>query len=197
MTLVAVFMLAMVDGTAQQKPNLSGTWIATTEAPASIGPAPSAILGPRFSLRLTGDTLTIRRAVRDTSSEATFDLGGAEVHVKIPGRTCMADSYFIETAVWEGDAIAVTAVGSIPAGGGPPTKLRVKRLLRLTTPETLLVEGSMTQAGQPRPVGTIYRRSNDAVPSQQPARASRPHPPRSHRSAGSRARGRVLARPLS
>jgi hypothetical protein len=40
----------------------------------------------------------------------------------------------------------------------------VRRLLRLDGAETLVVEGTMTQAGQPRQVATVYKRSADPLP---------------------------------
>jgi hypothetical protein len=42
--------------------------------------------------------------------------------------------------------------------------MNIKRLLRLDTPDTLIVEGTTSVAGQPRQVGTVYRRSTEALP---------------------------------
>ena len=41
---------------------------------------------------------------------------------------------------------------------GNATKLSVKRLFRLVAPDTLVVEGTMVQAGQSRAVATVYKK---------------------------------------
>jgi hypothetical protein len=146
-----------------QRPNLSGTWIATKDAPAGLAAAPSAVFGPRFALRVTADAVTVTRPVRDAFVEGTYAFDAREVRLRLPGRTCEGDSYTIETAAWEGDAIAFTTVGMI-APGGSATKLTVKRLFRLEAPGTLVVEGTMVQAGQSRAVATVYKRSAETLP---------------------------------
>ena len=49
------------------------------------------------------------------------------------------------------------------APGGTSSKLNVKRLFRLEKPDTLVVEGTMVQAGQSRAVATIYKRSTETL----------------------------------
>ena len=84
------------------------------------------------------------------------------MRLRLPGRTCEGDSYTTETAAWEGDAIALTTVGMI-APGGTATKVNVKRVFRLDTPDTLVVGGTMAQAGQTRAVATVYKRSTETL----------------------------------
>lgn len=150
---------------AQQRPDLSGTWTATKDAPATIALAQSAVFGPQFALKQDGRALTLIRRVRDLNVAATYELGGTEVRTPIPGALCMADSESIETATWEGNAIVLTIVGSVPPGGGAATKLNVRRVLRLETPDSLVVEASVRDNAQAasRTVGTVYRRTSDAM----------------------------------
>lgn len=152
--------------TTGQRPDFSGTWAAVADAPTGVAAAPSPVLGPRFTLRLDGETLTVTRPVRDESIAATFKLDGSRTSFRVPGRMCEGDSEIIETAAWEGGALALTGVGQVPAGGGPAREMSVKRLLRLESEskDTLVVQGSMTQAGVARAVATVYKRSDPMPP---------------------------------
>ena len=171
LTLVIALIGLAAHTTAQQRPNLSGTWIATKDAPSGMTAAPSPVFGQRFALRVTADAVTVTRPLRDAFVEGTYAFDGREVRLRLPGRTCEGDSYTLETATWEGDVIAFTTVG-LTAPGGTSSKLNVKRLFRLETPDTLLVEGTMVQAGQSRAVATVYKRSTETLAA--PTAASAP-----------------------
>lgn len=161
LTVLAVGVSAL----AQERPDLSGTWVATAEKPSDIAAAPSPAFGPRFSLTHAGDKLTLVRPVRDTFLSATFTLDGREARNRIPGGVCQGDTESVETAAWEGNAIAFTVIGAVPAGGGARTTLNVKRLVRRHSADTLLVLASMRDSAQvaPRQVGTIYKRSAEQL----------------------------------
>ena len=169
-TLVIALIGLATHGAAQQRPDLSGTWIATKDAPSGVTAAPSPVFGQRFALRVTADAVTVTRPLRDAFVEGTYSFDGREVRLRLPGRTCEGDSYTLETAAWDGNAIAFTTVG-MTAPGGTSSKLNVKRLFRLETPDTLVVEGTMVQAGQSRAVATVYKRSTETLPAP-PAAAS-------------------------
>ena len=81
----------------------------------------------------------------------------------MPSLTCQGESFTVETATREGEAIAVSTVGMISPGGNA-TKLSVKRMFRLETPDTLVVEGTMAQAGQSRAVATVYKNRRSTIP---------------------------------
>jgi Domain of unknown function (DUF6265) len=146
-----------------QSRDFSGTWTAVKDAPAGVAAAPSPVFGPRFSIRHAGDSLSLTRTIRETSVETTLSLDGREVKTKLPSLTCQGESFMVETAARDGDAIAVSTVGMISPGGNA-TKLSVKRMFRLEAPDTLVVEGTMTQAGQSRAVATVYKKSADPIP---------------------------------
>ena len=146
-----------------QAPDFSGTWTATKDAPTGIAAAPSPVFGARFALKHSGETLVLARPIRDTVVESTYSLDGREMKVKLPNQPCLGDSFTLETAAREGDAIAFTTVGAVSPGGAT-TKVSVKRMFRLTAPDTLVVEGTMTQAGQSRAVATVYKKSSEAWP---------------------------------
>src|SRR5688572_33505693 len=87
-------VLSASAASAQQRPDFSGTWVATKDPPTTTGvaPAPSAVLGPQFALKQDGQTLTFIRRVRDLNVASTYQLGGSEARTRIPGALCMADS---------------------------------------------------------------------------------------------------------
>jgi Domain of unknown function (DUF6265) len=165
LTVVIILMtvIALRGAERHQAQDFSGTWTATKDAPSGIAAAPSPVFGARFALKHSGDTLVLTRPIRDTAVEATYTLDGREVKVKMPNQPCLGDSFTLETAVREGDAIAFTTVGAISPGGAA-TKVSVKRMFRLAAPDTLVIEGTMTQAGQSRAVATVYKKSSESLP---------------------------------
>jgi hypothetical protein len=148
----------------QQRPDLSGRWKAAPDKPSGVGAAPSAVYGPRFEIRQSGDTLTVVRPQRDSAIAVTLPLDGRDTRIRIAGPLCQADVESIEKAEWEGDALALSVVGFVPPGGGPVAPRSVKRLFRLQDPDTLLVEGTFMQSGQPKPVATLYKRTSEPMP---------------------------------
>ena len=160
----AIITVSATSPSAQPRPDLSGTWAVASDVASGVAAAPSPVFGQRFSLQQTGDTLTIVRPQRDTATEATFALDGRETRMRVPGPLCQADVESIEKAAWEGEAIAHTVVGFVPPGGGAVSPRNIKRLFRLQAPDTLVVEATSTQGGQPRQVGTVYKRSTEPLP---------------------------------
>jgi hypothetical protein len=142
----------------QQKPDFTGIWAATKDTPANLPMAPSAILGARFELRHKGSALTILRGVRDVSFEGTLEIGGSPARTSVRGGLCMPDTILIETAAWEGSALAFTLTGT-----GAQPKLNVKRLFHQPDANSLVVEGTIVQAGKPQQVGTVYKRTTEAM----------------------------------
>jgi hypothetical protein len=163
-SLAAMLMLAGIPGGAQQPPDLSGTWTATADAPVGLTAAPSPVFGDRFAVRQSGDNLSVVRRVRDTAVVTPYVLDGREVRTRIPGGLCQGDAETIEVGTRDGDAIALTMTGSTPAGGGAVMKRDIRRVFRLQSPDTLVVEGRMAMQGALRPVATVYKRSNDPIP---------------------------------
>src|SRR5687768_11998080 len=149
---------------SQEKPDLSGIWTAVKDAPAKLQPAPSAILGARFEIRQKGNSFTMVRPRGAFSIEATYEIGGPEVRMRSPGTGCIGDAYFTDVAAWESNGVAFTSKGVQAAGAPQPTTLNIKRILRLEAPDTLVVEGTLTQDGQSKQVGSVYKRSTEALP---------------------------------
>jgi hypothetical protein len=117
-----------------------------------------------MEIRHKGDSFTFVRPRGDFSIEATYPIGGPEVRMRSPGTGCLGDAYFVDTAAWEGDALVFTTTGTHPAGAAEPTRLNIKRLLRLQAPDTLVVEATATLGGKPTQVGTVYKRSTETLP---------------------------------
>jgi hypothetical protein len=162
--LFAALLIGSVGVTrAQQPPDIAGTWVATTEVPANLPAAPSAIMGPRFGVTQTGKSLTLLRLRGEIVMSTPIEAGGPEARTIVPGATCFGDSLLFETATLEGDAIVIATTGTQAAGATTPVKFNARRLFRRLSADTLLVEGSMNQGGQSRQVGTIYRKSADAI----------------------------------
>jgi hypothetical protein len=164
----AAAALGLEGASSAQRPDLSGTWAATTEAPAGLAAAPSAVLGPRLGIAVTDGRFTLTRPVRDDVVTSVFATDGTPTVTRIPGRLCEGEGALTETATWEGQALVFAATGLAPAGGGPVRGGATKRLLRLQAPDVLVVEGTIVQQGQARTVGTVYRRTADALPAPKP-----------------------------
>ena len=156
-------LAATVAQEKNDKTDLSGVWAAVKDAPATLPLAPSAILGPRFEIRQKGNAFTMARPRGAFSIEATYELGGQEVRMRSPGTGCTGDAYFIEVAAWESNGVSFTSKG-VHAAGTPPTTLNIKRILRLEAPDSLVVEGTIVQDGQSKQVGSVYKRSTEALP---------------------------------
>jgi hypothetical protein len=160
---LAVVTALTVGLSSQQRPDFSGTWSASSDAPPGLAAAPSPVMGPRFAVAQTPDRLTLSRPFRDEVLAIAYPLDGTRTNYRVPSRMCEGDAEYIETAVWEADAVALTLVGAIPPGGGAARDQKIRRVLRRAG-DTLIVEGTSTQAGKPVPVATVYKRSADPLP---------------------------------
>jgi hypothetical protein len=160
-----VLFLAVLPAAAQQRPDFSGTWTAVKDAPANLSAAPGPVFGQTFGLKHDGNTLTIVRTIREQRHAVEYVLDGREVRSRVPAPLCMGQVQSIETGAWDGEAIAMTIVGSQPAGAAEPVKRNVRRTFRLQAPDTLVVEGTMSAGADapPKPVGTVYKRSSEPV----------------------------------
>jgi len=150
---------------AGQAPDLSATWVATKDVPASLPAAPSAVFGERFSLAVADSEVTMMRPVRGSSLVTRHPLDGTEVRTAVPGRQCMGDGTTVASMARVADGLTYTFISNIPAGG-TPTLSGVKYTFRLQSPDVLVVESMMRESAQaaPRAVGTVYRRSTEAMP---------------------------------
>lgn len=164
----AIVVSLLVQTSAQERPNFSGTWAATTDAPQGIAAAPSAVFGPRFAIKQDATHVTLTRMGRDGAFPLTLALDGTELRWRVPGRLCEGDSERTEKVTVQGGALEYTLVGMTPPGGGASRVSNIKYVIRPEGPDTVVVQGTMVQQGQARPVGTVYKRSSDALPAPAP-----------------------------
>src|SRR5262245_49198866 len=115
-TLVFGSLSALVFSGSSQRPDVTATWVASTDAPAGLTAAPSPVLGPRFALRVEGDSITLTRPTRDDVLAVTYKLDGSPSTYRIPGRLCEGEAQVIETMKWEDGALVLTVTGRVPAG---------------------------------------------------------------------------------
>jgi hypothetical protein len=149
----------------QQRPDLSGTWVATTEVPRNVAAAPSPVFGARFAIAQDATHFALTRVGRDgTLPPLRLPLDGSEVRWRVPARMCEGDSERIEKIAADGAGFTYTLVGMIPAGGGPSRVSNVRYQIRPTRSDTIEVQGAMVQQGQSTPVATVYRKSAEALP---------------------------------
>ncbi len=160
----ALGLAGVATAAAQQPPNLTGTWVATKDAPSAIGTAPSAVFGERFGLSLTADTVVLTRPVRGNAASlvTTLPLSGAEVAVVQTGRQCFGDSVQTNLATRQGTGFDFV-IATNTAAGAATTKLGLTYKFR-PEGDTLVVESTMREASGSKQVGTVYRRSTDALP---------------------------------
>ena len=156
-----------------QQPALTGTWVATRDTPATVAVAPSAVFGERFGITLSANELSLARLLRGASLITVLPLNGTEVRTAIPGRSCMGDGAIVASLTRTGDAFTYTQA-TIQAGAAQPSAAP-KYILRLESPDRLVVESSMRTSAQAAPtqVGTVYQRSTDPMPVPPPSPAVR------------------------
>lgn len=162
--LLAVVASALATANAQSQPTLTGTWVATKDAPASVGAAPSAVFGERFALAVSADSVLLTRPVRGNASSlaVTLPLNGTEVPVVQTGRQCFGDAVQTNVATRQGNGFDfVIATNTAP--GAATTKLGLTYKFR-PEGDALVVESTMRDATGSKQVGTVYRRTNDALP---------------------------------
>jgi hypothetical protein len=152
--------------TAQQRPDLSGTWTAVegSSTPVVAGrPAPVPVFGPEFAINQEPGALTVARRIGGMPSTIRHPMDGAEVTSRQPGRLCEPDSGSVWTAGWDEEAVVITLVGSIPPRG-PRISRAVRSRLRLDQADQMTVEITAPAAGQaePRVSSTRYLRSGPA-----------------------------------
>lgn len=153
----------------RQPPDLTGTWVATKDTPTTVAVAPSAVFGERFGFRQEGANMVVLRAVRGraTAITHTFPLDGTEVTVLSQGRPCMGQSGQVLSLKWEGEVLRYAVMGTVSAGATTPTRSTTGfgYRFRSASTDTLVVETTMRDpaTSEIRPVGTVYRRSTEAL----------------------------------
>lgn len=162
--LIAVVVSAVAGANAQPQSPLTGTWVATKDAPTSVGAAPSAVFGERFALAVSADNVVLTRPVRGNASSlvVTLPLNGTEVPVVQTGRQCFGDAVQTNVVTRQGNGFDfVIATNTAP--GGATTKLGLTYKFR-PEGDTLVVESTIREATGSKQVGTVYRRTNDTLP---------------------------------
>jgi hypothetical protein len=160
--IASLFVAAAAE--AQNRPDFSGVWAVVQETPAPGAPrSPAPPFGAQFTLRQSGEQIAITYPVGEFTLTTTHPLNGNESRSRRPGRLCEADSANIWTAAWEDGAIGMSMVGIVPPGGGDTIKSDLKRVLKLQSPDTMVVETTVRPAGQPpRTLTTSYKRTGPA-----------------------------------
>lgn len=154
---------------AQGPPNLTGTWVASTDAPQGVEAAPSPVFGARFAIKQDAKEVTLTRLGRDGAWPLTMPLDGTETRSRVVGGQCQADAERTEKIAFEGTEFVYTLVGMTPPGGGQSRVSNVKYRLRPQGPDAVVVQGTMVQQGQGKPVATVYKRSSEVLPAATPS----------------------------
>lgn len=156
----------IVPGTAaaRQRPDFSGTW----SAPAKAADARLAVpvLGREMTIRHDGQSLSITRLILEAPFTTTHVLDGSETRTRTPARLCQGDAASIYEAAWDGDAVRIALVGSVPPGGGPVQKRALTWTLKLESERTLTVELVAEAVGVTprRTTTTVYTWTGEAGP---------------------------------
>ena len=148
---------------AQPRPDFSGTWILPPDAPLAPNgkPMPAPGFGPTISISQDAGSLTISRLMGGATVHVEHPLDGRESRSRTPGRLCEGDSQSIWTAGWQADAVLTTLIGTVPPGATATTRMDVKSLFKLESPDTMIVELTFQNRGmkEPRTITTRYRKS--------------------------------------
>jgi hypothetical protein len=152
---------------AQQRPDFSGGWVASKEAPEGVTPALAATLGARFWIEQKGDAITLIRPLRDTARIVTHKGDGAEVTSRTPAAMCLGESIWTTSVTWEGSTFVHRFHSTIPAGGTTPVPVTEvnRHVFKRLSADRIQVE-AMMKIGKPEPdlVGTVYTRVSDPPP---------------------------------
>jgi hypothetical protein len=163
-----VLMILPTFAGAQGRPDLSGTWTLPADAPLAPNgkPAVAPGFGPSINISQDASSVTISRMIAGQTVHVRHPTDGSESRSRTPGRLCEGDSQSIWNAVWQGDRLVTTMVGSLPAGAAAPTRADVKASFHLRAPDAMVVEMSFRTAGttEPRTSTTVYRRTGPAAP---------------------------------
>ena len=159
----------------QPPPNLSGTWVATKDTPATVAGAPSAVFGERFGLRAEGKNMALIRPIRGRATALTnvFPVDGTETAVYSFSRPCIGQSGQLVSMAWRGDVLRYSILGTFAPGATTPTRSTTGfgYGFRSISADQLVVETTMRDAasGEIRAVGTVYQRSTEALPEDPPS----------------------------
>jgi hypothetical protein len=162
---VAAAASGLVSG--QQRPDFTGSWVATKDAPAGMAAAASPVFGERFAMKHTGQKVELYRpTTRAEPWVTTHTLDGAETNVGLPASTCFGQSGQVVTTAWDGNAIAYEITGSVSPGSTTPRRVSIKYAFKLPAPDTLVVETTMraSATAEPTPVATVYKKSAEPLP---------------------------------
>ena len=163
---VAAAASGLVSG--QQRPDFTGSWVATKDAPAGVAAAPSPVFGERFAMKHTGQRVEIYRPGRTATEPwvTTHNLDGAETKVMLPGNTCFGQSGQMVTTAWDGNAIAYSITGSLSPGSTTPRRVSINYSFKRPAPDTLVIETTMraSAAAEPTVVATVYKKSAEPLP---------------------------------
>ena len=131
----AVGLLTVSAGAnARQRPDFSGTWVATPDAAAPATGRPALPnYGPQISITHAEPALTLTRTLAGAPATIKYVLDGSEVASRMPARLCEADSGAKWTAAWDGSAVVITLVGAVPPNG-KAIKMDVRSTLTLGIP---------------------------------------------------------------
>jgi hypothetical protein len=171
---------ATVSVQQQQQPNLSGTWIATKDTPATLPAAPSAVFGERFGLRPEGKNMALIRPIRGRATALTtlFPVDGTETAVYSFSRPCIGQSGQLVSMAWESDVLRYTIHGTFAPGATAPARSATPfgYRFRSMSADKLTVETTMRDAasGDIRAVGTVYQRTTEAMPEDPPSAPKAP-----------------------
>ena len=157
---------------AQQRPDFSGGWVASKEAPEGVTAALAAPFGARFWIDQKGDVITMIRPVRDTARFTIHKGDGAQITTRTPAAMCLGESSSTTSMVWEGNNLVHRIHFTTPAGSTTPipTTEVNRHVFKRISADKIQVE-AMMKIGRPEPdlVGMIYTRTTDPPPPPPPA----------------------------
>lgn len=158
---------------AQQRPDFTGNWVATKDAPTGVAVASSAVFGDRFAIKHTGQKLDLYRPTSTSGSTNSSDvwttshtLDGRETRIGLRANTCFGQSAQMVTTTWNGDAIVYAITGSLSPGNPTPRPVSIKYSFKLASPTTLIVETTTrtSATAEPTAVATVYKKSTEPLP---------------------------------
>lgn len=162
---VAAATSGLVSG--QQRPDFTGTWIATKDTPAGTVAASYLVFGERFAMKHMGDSIEMYRpSSRPEPWVTSHTLDGKATRIGLPANTCFGQSGQMVTMAWDGNAIAYEITGSISPGNATPRPVSIKYAFKRPAPDTLVIENTTraSATAEPTVVATVYKKSAEPLP---------------------------------
>ncbi len=154
--------LIAADGSAQARPDFSGTWTFNQLKSAQPGPdgkiVLAALMGDEFTVRQDRTSLNLSIKSGPIRATAVYKLDGSESRNMSPGGPGQSEIEVASTAVWQGDKLIINSTSTSIVQDRPVT-IVTRRVLWIDPDGNLVLERTGTPASQITPTRSVYSKA--------------------------------------